>query len=107
MKQSRVRITDLLTNTDRLPDVIKKQSSILNTIEDEKVQYLEPIIQNLKKTQSGFIINDKSMKHNFSSLPKSRKWNLNTLYSKTTMNKFKKKSQILAVNALKSEETIN
>ena len=43
------------------------------------------------------------MKHNFASLPEARKVNFNTLYSKTTMNKFRKKNQIFTRNILNSK----
>ena len=43
------------------------------------------------------------MKHNFASLSNSRKVNFNSLYSKTTMNKFKKKNEILTRNVLNSK----
>jgi LPS O-antigen subunit length determinant protein (WzzB/FepE family) len=47
------------------------------------------------------------MKHNFASLSNSRKVNFNSLYSKTTMNKFKKKNEILTRNILNSKDESN
>lgn len=78
MSENRIKIKNLLTKSDRLPQV--------------DVQDI-----NLNKT-SQTLIND--MKHNFSSLPEARKYNFNTLYSKTSMNKFKKNNQILTRNIL-------
>lgn len=51
--------------------------------------------QVLNKTLSGgamFPGTESSLKHNFASLSQSRKWNFNSLYSKSTMNKFKKRN---------------
>lgn len=47
------------------------------------------------------------MKHNFASLSNSRKVNFNSLYSKTTMNKFKKKNEVLTRNILNSKDESN
>ena len=47
------------------------------------------------------------MKHNFASLSNSRKVNFNSLYSKTTMNKFKKKNEVLTRNILNSNDESN
>jgi hypothetical protein len=58
---------------------------------------LETNHQILNKTVSSafFPITEKSLKHNFASLSHARKWNYNTLYSKSTMNKFNKRNLIM------------